>query len=101
VLKARRARGDRACDGRAMTRRSALMRSARATCWPGARAGRGEGRPEGAAKTDETDLPGGPTLHGAGAPAAVDMNQFKIVIPARRSAGCAGRGQGGQKIRKG
>lgn len=57
------------------------------------------------AKTDETDLPAGPTLHGrpGGPPAAADMTKFKIVIPKygdeRMDAPEAGKG--GQKIRKG
>ena len=58
-----------------------------------------------AAKGDETDLPAGPTLHGkpGAPPAAVDMNQFKIVIPKRgeERKDAPDAGKGGQKIRKG
>jgi hypothetical protein len=58
-----------------------------------------------AAKADETDLPSGPTLHGrpGAPPAAVDMNQFKIVIPKRgeERKDAPDAGKGGQKIRKG
>jgi hypothetical protein len=58
-----------------------------------------------AAKTDDTDLPAGPTLHGkpGAPPAAVDMNQFKIVIPKRgeERKDAPDAGKGGQKIRKG
>jgi hypothetical protein len=58
-----------------------------------------------AAKTDESDLPSGPTLHGrpGGPPPAVDMNQFKIVIPKRgeERKDAPDAGKGGQKIRKG
>ena len=58
-----------------------------------------------AAKADETDLPAGPTLHGkpGAPPAAVDMNQFKIVIPKRgeERKDAPDAGKGGQKIRKG
>jgi hypothetical protein len=56
-------------------------------------------------KADETDLPAGPTLHGkpGAPPAAVDMNQFKIVIPKRgeERKDAPDAGKGGQKIRKG
>ena len=58
-----------------------------------------------AVKADETDLPLGPTLHGrpGAPPAAVDMNQFKIVIPKRgeERKDAPDAGKGGQKIRKG
>lgn len=58
-----------------------------------------------AAKADETDLPAGPTLHGrpGAPPPAVDMNQFKIVIPKRgeERKDAPDAGKGGQKIRKG
>ena len=57
------------------------------------------------AKADDTDLPAGPTLHGhpGAPPAAVDMNQFKIVIPKRgeERKDAPDAGKGGQKIRKG
>jgi hypothetical protein len=58
-----------------------------------------------AAKAEETDLPAGPTVHGkpGAPPAAVDMNQFKIVIPKRgeERKDAPDAGKGGQKIRKG
>jgi hypothetical protein len=58
-----------------------------------------------APKGDETDLPAGPTVHGkpGAPPAAVDMNQFKIVIPKRgeERKDAPDAGKGGQKIRKG
>jgi hypothetical protein len=58
-----------------------------------------------AAKADDTDLPAGPTVHGkpGGPPPAVDMNQFKIVIPKRgeERKDAPDAGKGGQKIRKG
>ena len=58
-----------------------------------------------APKADDTDLPAGPTLHGkpGAPPAAVDMNQFKIVIPKRgeERKDAPDAGKGGQKIRKG
>jgi hypothetical protein len=54
---------------------------------------------------DDEDLPSGPTLHGrpGGPPPAVDMNQFKIVIPKRgeERKDAPDAGKGGQKIRKG
>ena len=58
-----------------------------------------------AAKADDSDLPAGATLHGrpGAPPAAVDMNQFKIVIPKRgeERKDAPDAGKGGQKIRKG
>jgi hypothetical protein len=58
-----------------------------------------------AVPADESDLPIGPTLHGrpGAPPAAVDMNQFKIVIPKRgeERKDAPDAGKGGQKIRKG
>lgn len=58
-----------------------------------------------AATTEDSDLPAGPTLHGkpGAPPAAVDMNQFKIVIPKRgeERKDAPDAGKGGQKIRKG
>jgi hypothetical protein len=51
------------------------------------------------------DLPSGATLHGTpgGPPPAVDMNQFKIVIPKRgeERKDAPDAGKGGAKIRKG
>ena len=65
--------------------------------------------PKAAAKpqptADESDLPSGPTLHGkpGGPPPAVNMNQFKIVIPKRGEErnDAPDAGKGGTKIRKG
>jgi hypothetical protein len=58
-----------------------------------------------AAKSEDDDLPSGPTLHGrpGGPPPATDMNQFKIVIPKRgeERKDAPDAGKGGQKIRKG
>lgn len=54
---------------------------------------------------EESDLPAGPTLHGkpGGPPPAVNMNQFKIVIPKRGEErnDAPDAGKGGTKIRKG
>jgi hypothetical protein len=54
---------------------------------------------------EEGDLPAGATLHGkpGGPPPAVDMNQFKIVIPKRgeERKDAPDAGKGGTKIRKG
>jgi len=54
---------------------------------------------------DDSDLPMGPTLHGkpGGPPPAVNMNQFKIVIPKRGEErnDAPDAGKGGTKIRKG
>jgi hypothetical protein len=73
-----------------------------------------KGRPPAAAKgaarvqakaSEDQDLPAGPTLHGrpGGPPPAVEMNQFKIVIPKRgeERKDAPDAGKGGQKIRKG
>jgi hypothetical protein len=98
--------GDGACDGRAtdaafnyeyaIRTRDQLARLRGA---PPARSAKAAARPE------ETDLPSGPTLHGkpGAPPAAVDMNQFKIVIPKRgeERKDAPDAGKGGQKIRKG
>jgi hypothetical protein len=58
-----------------------------------------------AARSEDDDLPSGPTLHGhpGGPPPATDMNQFKIVIPKRgeERKDAPDAGKGGQKIRKG
>ena len=99
--------GDRACDGRADGRgvqlrvRDPHARPARQA----ARAGAGKSAAKMAKAGDETDLPAGPTLHGkpGAPPAAVDMNQFKIVIPKRgeERKDAPDAGKGGQKIRKG
>jgi hypothetical protein len=98
--------GDRACDGRSLDaafnyeyaiRTRDLLAKARP---PAAKAA-----PKAVAKADEGDLPSGPTLHGrpGAPPAAVDMNQFKIVIPKRgeERKDAPDAGKGGQKIRKG
>jgi hypothetical protein len=54
---------------------------------------------------DESDLPAGPTLHGkpGGPPPAVDMNEFKMVIPksGEERKGAPDAGKGGAKVRKG
>jgi hypothetical protein len=54
---------------------------------------------------EAADLPEGPTLHGkpGGPPPAVNMNQFKIVIPKRGEErnDAPDAGKGGTKIRKG
>jgi hypothetical protein len=54
---------------------------------------------------EDSDLPAGPTLHGkpGGPPPAVNMNQFKIVIPKRGEErnDAPDAGKGGTKIRKG
>jgi hypothetical protein len=99
--------GDRACDGRATDaafnyeyaiRTRDLLAKQR-----GAPPARGAAKT--AARADDTDLPAGPTLHGkpGAPPAAVDMNQFKIVIPKRgeERKDAPDAGKGGQKIRKG
>jgi hypothetical protein len=101
--------GDRACDGRAMDAafnyeyairtRDMLAKSRAPAAKNAAKAAAA------AAATEESDLPAGPTLHGrpGAPPAAVDMNQFKIVIPKRgeERKDAPDAGKGGQKIRKG
>ena len=61
--------------------------------------------PKPQATVEDTDLPEGPTLHGkpGGPPPAVNMNQFKIVIPKRGEErnDAPDAGKGGTKIRKG
>ena len=61
--------------------------------------------PKPQAPVEDTDLPEGPTLHGkpGGPPPAVNMNQFKIVIPKRGEErnDAPDAGKGGTKIRKG
>ena len=99
--------GDRACDGRAadaaFNYEYAIRTRDQLAKGRGAAAAKGGGKA--AAKADETDLPAGPTLHGrpGAPPAAVDMNQFKIVIPKRgeERKDAPDAGKGGQKIRKG
>jgi len=99
--------GDRACDGRAMDAAfnyeyAIRTRDMLAKSRPAA-AAKAAAKP--AAKADDSDLPAGPTLHGrpGAPPAAVDMNQFKIVIPKRgeERKDAPDAGKGGQKIRKG
>jgi hypothetical protein len=98
--------GDRACDGRAadaafnyeyaIRTRDALARAKGPAPKSAAKV---------AAAAEDSDLPSGPTLHGrpGAPPAAVDMNQFKIVIPKRgeERKDAPDAGKGGQKIRKG
>jgi hypothetical protein len=97
---------DRACDGRAVDaafnyeyaiRTRDMLAKQRG---PAAKATAKMAR-----AADETDLPSGPTVHGkpGAPPAAVDMNQFKIVIPKRgeERKDAPDAGKGGQKIRKG
>ncbi len=100
--------GDRACDGRAtdaafnyeyaIRTRDMLAKAAR----PGGRRPRRRRRPRPTTRPicrparRCTASPGAP-------PAAVDMNQFKIVIPKRgeERKDAPDAGKGGQKIRKG
>ena len=99
--------GDRVCDGRAADAAFNYEYAIRTRDVLAKQRGpaAAKGAPKMAAKADETDLPAGPTLHGkpGAPPAAVDMNQFKIVIP-KRGEECKDApdvGKGGQKIRKG
>jgi hypothetical protein len=99
--------GDRACDGRAMDAAfnyEYAIRTRDVLARQRGPAG-AKGAPKVAARADETDLPAGPTLHGkpGAPPAAVDMNQFKVVIPKRgeERKDAPDAGKGGQKIRKG
>jgi hypothetical protein len=100
--------GDRACDGRAMDAAFNYEYAIRTRDLLAKQ--RGSAPARGGAKTvakadENADLPAGPTLHGSpGAPPkAVDMNQFKIVIPKRgeERKDAPDAGKGGQKIRKG
>jgi hypothetical protein len=109
VLKPRPARArptpTRARRGRWTRRSTTSTRSARARRWSRTRAGAAKGggrrrpRPRRPICRRARRCTAGP----APPPAAVDMNQFKIVIPktGRRAQGCACAGKGGQKIRKG
>ena len=98
---------DRACDGRAMDAAFNYEYAIRTRDVLARQRGPAAAKaaPKMAARTDETDLPAGPTLHGkpGAPPAAVDMNQFKIVIPKRgeERKDAPDAGKGGQKIRKG
>jgi hypothetical protein len=99
--------GDRACDGRAIDASYNYEYAIRARDMLAKQRGpaAAKGAPKMAAKAEEGDLPAGPTLHGkpGAPPAAVDMNQFKIVIPKRgeERKDAPDAGKGGQKIRKG
>jgi hypothetical protein len=99
--------GDRACDGRAMDAAYNYEYAIRTRDTLAKQRGpaAAKGAPKMAARADEGDLPSGPTLHGkpGAPPAAVDMNQFKIVIPKRgeERKDAPDAGKGGQKIRKG
>src|SRR5712671_7098170 len=98
--------GDRACDGRAMDAAFNYEYAIRTRdTLAKARGPAAKSAAKTAAKADESDLPAGPTLHGrpGAPPAAVDMNQFKIVIPKRgeERKDAPDAGKGGQKIRKG
>jgi hypothetical protein len=99
--------GDHACEARATDAAfnyefAIRTRDTLAKARPGAPA---KSAAKAVAKADETDLPSGPTVHGkpGAPPAAVDMNQFKIVIPKRgeERKDAPDAGKGGQKIRKG
>ena len=99
--------GDRACDGRAIDAafnyEYAIRTRDQLAKQRGAAPARSAAKT--AARTEDTDLPSGPTLHGkrGAPPAAVDMNQFKIVIPKRgeERKDAPDAGKGGQKMRKG
>ena len=98
--------GDRMCDGRAADAAFNYEYAIRTRDVLAKQRGPAAKAPAKMAKAaDETDLPAGPTLHGrpGAPPAAVDMNQFKIVIPKRgeERKDAPDAGKGGQKIRKG
>jgi hypothetical protein len=100
--------GDRACDGRAADAAYNYEYAIRTRDTLAKQRGAGPAKNAAkmaAAKNDDSDLPAGPTLHGkpGAPPAAVDMNQFKIVIPKRgeERKDAPDAGKGGQKIRKG
>ena len=98
--------GDRACDGRAMDAAYNYEYAIRSRDLLARQRGpAGKSAAKMAKQAEETDLPAGPTLHGkpGAPPAAVDMNQFKIVIPKRgeERKDAPDAGKGGQKIRKG
>ena len=69
------------------------------------RAGAPKAAPKPQTTVEDAELPEGPTLHGkpGGPPPAVNMNQFKIVIPKRGEErnDAPDAGKGGTKIRKG
>ena len=98
--------GDRACDGRAMDAAYNYEYAIRTRDQLAKQRGpAGKSAAKMVKQAEETDLPAGPTLHGrpGAPPAAVDMNQFKIVIPKRgeERKDAPDAGKGGQKIRKG
>ena len=98
--------GDRACDSRAMDAAYNYEYAIRSRDQLARQRGpAGKSAAKMVKPGDETDLPAGPTLHGkpGAPPAAVDMNQFKIVIPKRgeERKDAPDAGKGGQKIRKG
>jgi hypothetical protein len=96
---------DRACDGRAMDAAFNYEYAIRTRDNLAKQRGAAARSAKAAPKAEDTDLPAGPTLHGhpGAPPAAVDMNQFKIVIPKRgeERKDAPDAGKGGQKIRKG
>jgi hypothetical protein len=97
---------DRACDGRAVDAAFNYEYAIRTRDMLAKQRGPAAKAPAKMARAaDETDLPSGPTVHGkpGAPPAAVDMNQFKIVIPKRgeERKDAPDAGKGGQKIRKG
>jgi hypothetical protein len=98
--------GNRACDGRSVDAAFNYEYAIRTRDMLAKQRGPAAKAPAKMAKAaDETDLPSGPTVHGkpGAPPAAVDMNQFKIVIPKRgeERKDAPDAGKGGQKIRKG
>jgi type II secretory pathway pseudopilin PulG len=97
--------GDRDCDGRATDAAFNYEYAIRTRDQLAKQRGPAGKAAKTVAKADESDLPAGPTLHGkpGAPPPAVDMNQFKIVIPKRgeERKDAPDAGKGGQKIRKG
>jgi hypothetical protein len=97
--------GDLACDGRAMDAAFNYEYAIRTRDQLAKQRGPAGKPAKTVAKADDSDLPAGPTLHGkpGAPPPAVDMNQFKIVIPKRgeERKDAPDAGKGGQKIRKG
>jgi hypothetical protein len=102
--------GQQACEARAMDAAynyefAVKTREAIARARPGLAMRNAPRAPQKVADESGADLPSGPTLHGTpgGPPPAVDMNQFKIVIPKRgeERKDAPDAGKGGAKIRKG